>query len=111
MARQHDLLRIAADGGAVLLQDVALASELLGCATEEVPVLGEPRRRPQRAALAVAADADRRGGVLRRARLAPCGPHPGVAAPARATLPRGQGGDDLPAPPHPLAAGFWRSPP
>src|SRR4051812_50039102 len=74
MCRQHDLLRVAADVRAVRSEYVALAGELLGRTANEVPVLGILRGDAQRALLAAAADADRRGGGLRAPRAAAGGP-------------------------------------
>src|SRR4051794_41792688 len=65
MCRQHDLLRVAADVRAVRSEYVALAGELLRRTANEVPVLGILRGDAQRALLAAAADADRRGGRFR----------------------------------------------
>ena len=66
MAGEQDLLRVAAEVLAVLVQDVALAGELLGRAPQEVPVLGKPGGSAERPLLTATADADRRVGALDR---------------------------------------------
>ena len=66
VAGEEDLLRVAPDFLAVLVQDVALVGELLGRASHEVPVLGEPGCSAKRPLLTAASDADRRVGALHR---------------------------------------------
>src|SRR5207302_4133908 len=71
MARQRGLLRVAAGGGAVLVQHVPLAGELFDGAADEVPMLGVAGGRAQRPALAAAPHADRRVRALHRLGLTP----------------------------------------
>jgi len=66
MAGEEDLLRVAAEVLAVLVQDVALAGEIRRCAPQEVPVLGKPGCSAERTPLTTTADADRRMGALDR---------------------------------------------
>src|SRR5580704_6585342 len=71
VAGQQNLGRVLADVGAVLVQHVLCAGELLDGAADEVPVLSEARGCAQRALLAAAADAERRVRSLHRLGLAP----------------------------------------
>src|ERR1019366_9634412 len=63
VARQQYLFRVPPEVRAVLMEYVPLVREFLDRAADEVPMLGEAGRSAQRALLAAAADADRRGGA------------------------------------------------
>src|SRR5207302_5709058 len=104
VTRQHDLLRVPADRGAVLVKHVALAGELLGRPAEEVPVLGEAGGGAQGALFTVAADAEGRTWSLHRLGFAAGVAKLVVAAVEGRGLLRQQPGDDLAAFLEPVAA-------
>src|SRR6202044_1674306 len=62
-AGPDDLRWVGRNGAAVGMKNVTLAGELLRRPADEVPVLGEPGGRSQRAPLPAAADDDRRRTV------------------------------------------------